>query len=73
MLLSGVRAGGPADKAGLRGGDLILRLGGHVIGGVEDVMFVLTGAKPGQHVKVVALRDGKEFTADVVLEEARVH
>jgi hypothetical protein len=37
------------------------------------VMFVLTGAKPGQHVKVVALRDGKEFTADVVLEEARVH
>jgi len=73
MLLSGVRAGGPADKAGLRGGDVILRIGGHVIGGVEDVMFVLTGAKPGQHVKVVALRDGKEFTADVVLEEARVH
>lgn len=73
MLLSGVRRGGPADKAGLRGGDLIVRVGGHVIGGVEDVMFVLTGAKPGQHVKVVALRDGKEIAADVVLEEARVH
>jgi Tol biopolymer transport system component len=73
MLLSGVRRGGPADKAGLRGGDVILRLGGHVIGGVEDVMFVLTGTKAGQHIKVVALRDGKEITADVVLEEARVH
>lgn len=73
MLLSGVRRGGPADKAGLRAGDVVVRLGGHVIGGVEDVMFVLTGAKPGQHVKVVVLRDGKELTADVVLEEARVH
>jgi hypothetical protein len=73
MLLSGVRPGGPADKAGLRGGDVVTRLGGHVIGGVEDVMFVLTGAKPGQHVSVVVLRSGKEITADVVLEEARVH
>jgi hypothetical protein len=75
MLLSGVRRGGPADKAGLRGGDVILSLGGHVIGGVEDVMFVLTGTKPGQHIKVVALREpgGQEMTVDVVLEEARVH
>jgi Tol biopolymer transport system component len=75
MLLSGVRPGGPADKAGLRGGDLIVRIGGHVVGGVEDVMFVLTGAKPGQHIKVVALREprGQEITADVVLEETRVH
>lgn len=73
MLLSGVRKGGPADQAGLRGGDVLVRLGGHVIGGIEDVMFVLTGTKPGQHIKAVVLRDGKEITADVVLEEARVH
>ena len=47
MLLAGVRPGGAADKAGLKKGDVMVLLGGHVIGRVEDVMFVLTDAKPG--------------------------
>jgi S1-C subfamily serine protease len=68
MLLWGVRAGGPADKAGLKGGDIIVRLDGHVVGAVEDVMFVLTQSKPGAHVKVVVIRDGQEVSADVTLE-----
>lgn len=71
MLLAGVRPGGPADRAGLRKGDLLVRLGGHVVGGVEDVMFVLTGAKPGSTLKAVVVRDGKEMPFDVTLEARR--
>jgi S1-C subfamily serine protease len=45
---SGVRAvqverGGPADKAGLKEGDLIIGLGGDVIAGVDDLHRLLTG------------------------------
>jgi hypothetical protein len=68
MLLAGVRPDGPADKAGLRRGDLLVRLGRHVIGGIEDVKFVLTQARPGSHVRAVVLRDGKEIAADVTLD-----
>jgi S1-C subfamily serine protease len=48
-----------------------VRLGGHVVGGVEDVMFVLTGAKPGSKLKAVVLRDGKEIAVDLVLDARR--
>ena len=68
MLLAGVRPGGPADKVGLRRGDVLVRLGGHAIGGIEDVKFVLTQTKPGSHMKVVVLRDGKELAVDVTLD-----
>jgi hypothetical protein len=68
MLLAGVRPGGPADKAGLRKGDLVVRLGRHVVAGVEDVMFVLTQSKAGAVVEAVVVRDGKEITASVTLD-----
>jgi Tol biopolymer transport system component len=71
MLLAGVRPGGAADKAGLKKGDILVRLGGHVIGAVEDVMFVLTDAKPGTKMPATILRDGKEMNVDLELEAVR--
>jgi S1-C subfamily serine protease len=68
MLLAGVRAGGPAEQAGLRRGDILVRLGEHVIGGIDDVKFVMTQEKPGAHMRAVVLRAGKEVAADVVLD-----
>ena len=68
MLLAGVRPGGPADAAGLRRGDVLVRLGGHVVGGMDDVKFVMTQSKPGARMKAVVLRDGKELAVDVTLD-----
>ncbi|HEY1692738.1 MAG TPA: M28 family peptidase [Polyangiaceae bacterium] len=68
MLLAGVRAGGPADKAGLRRGDVLVRLGKHVIGGIDDVKFVLTQARPGTTMKAAVLRDGTLLSVDVTLD-----
>ena len=65
MLLAGVRPRGPADLAGLRRGDVLLRLGGHLVGGTDDVKFVMTQSKPGVPLKGVVLRDGKEMTVEV--------
>ncbi|MCY1017100.1 M20/M25/M40 family metallo-hydrolase [Pyxidicoccus sp. MSG2] len=71
MLLAGVRAGGAADQAGMKRGDILVRLGKSVIGGVEDLMFVLNTSKPGETVRAVVLRDGKEVPLEVTFQESK--
>jgi hypothetical protein len=68
MKLSGVREGGPAAKAGLKGGDSIIRLGDKPIGTIFDYMENLNHFKPGDRVEVVVRRDGKEVKLQVELE-----
>ena len=69
VLLAGVRAGGAAEAAGLRRGDILVRLGTHEIGSVEDLMYVLNSSKPGQRVPATVLRDGNEVKVDVTFSE----
>ncbi len=71
MLLAAVRAGGAAEQAGLQRGDVLIRLGTHPIGGVEDLMFVLNSSKPGETVTAVVLRDGKEVQLEVTFQESK--
>jgi Tol biopolymer transport system component len=71
MLLADVRPGGAADLAGMRRGDILVRLGKHEIAGVEDLMFVLNSVKPGETVKAVVLRGGQEVTMDATFQEGR--
>jgi len=70
MPLSGVRPGGPADRAGLRRGDLIVGLAGREIRSIEDLMFVLRQAQPGDAVTVVIERDGERLELPIVFGEA---
>jgi Tol biopolymer transport system component len=58
VLLAGVRPGGPAEKGGLRRGDLLVELAGHPIRDIQDFMFALRSAKPGQQAVAVVERDG---------------
>ena len=60
MKISGVRDGGPAAKAGLKGGDSIVKIGGKAIATIYDYMESLKGFKPGDKVEVIVTRDGKE-------------
>ncbi|WP_394837307.1 M20/M25/M40 family metallo-hydrolase [Pendulispora rubella] len=69
VLLSGVRPGGAADKGGMKRGDIVVRLGAHEIGSVEDLMFVLNASKPGETVPAVVIREGKEVKLDVTFQE----
>jgi hypothetical protein len=68
MLLAGVRPGGPADAAGLRKGDILVRLGGHLVGGTDDVKFVMTQSRPGARMRAVVIREGKELSVEVTLD-----
>ena len=65
MKLADVRAGGPADEAGLKGGDLIVEFAGQRIMGLQDYADALTGAKIGQPVQVVVVRDAQRITLTI--------
>ncbi|MBN1208737.1 MAG: M20/M25/M40 family metallo-hydrolase [Myxococcaceae bacterium] len=71
MMLAGVRGGGAAEQAGMQRGDIIVKLGTHPIGGVEDLMYVLNASKPGETVTAVILRDGKELKLEVTFQESK--
>lgn len=67
MKIQGVSPGSPAEKGGLKGGDVIIRLGGKKVGTIYDYMETLGAHKPGEEVDVVVRRDGKETTLRVKL------
>jgi S1-C subfamily serine protease len=71
VLLAGVRPGGAAEKAGLRRGDILVRLGLHEIKSVEDLMYALNASKPGETVTAVVKRDGHEVRISVTFTEGR--
>ena len=71
VLLDDVRPGGGAEKAGMKRGDVIVKLGTFDIASVEDLMFVLMQAKPGETITAVVLRDGKKLELETTFQEGR--
>ncbi|MCP4447917.1 MAG: PDZ domain-containing protein [Myxococcales bacterium] len=59
MLLAGVRPGGAAALAGIKGGDRILAIGDTELHSVKDLMYVLQSAKPGDEAIAKVERNGK--------------
>ena len=68
VKLSGVRAGGPADKAGLKGGDVIVEFAGQKIAHIYDYTYALDAVKIGQPVEIVVVRDGQRVTLKITPE-----
>ena len=68
VKLGGVRAGSPAEKAGLQSGDLILEFDGKVVRNLEDFVFVLRGKRAGDRVEVVYRRGGEVRRTSAVLK-----
>ena len=66
VLVAGLEPGGPAEKAGLREGDLILSLGEAPVSGIDDLHRALTEEAAGKSVTVTVLRDGGLRTLDLV-------
>ncbi|MGD9481984.1 trypsin-like peptidase domain-containing protein [Streptomyces sp. TRM70308] len=65
-----VAAGGPADEAGLRPGDLLVRVDDEEITDVASLAEVLAGHKPGDEVGLTYRRGGAETSVRVTLGEA---
>lgn len=71
VKLADVRGGSPADKAGLKGGDILVEIAGTRIENLYDMTYALQDHKPGQTVDVVVVRDGKRVTLSATLGSRR--
>jgi hypothetical protein len=62
VRLMGVTPGSPADKAGVRKGDVVVEFGGMEVKDLYQYTDALRAHKPGDEVTVVVERDGKRVT-----------
>lgn len=67
--ISDVRESSPAAKAGMKGGDIIVKLGKYDIKSIYDYMYALEGFKPGEEAEVIFQRGIEKITAKVTFEK----
>ena len=67
VLVSAVSEDGAAEKAGIKGGDLIVKIGKETVESLEDYMEVMGDLRAGETVKITVKRDGKDKAIDVKL------
>jgi len=65
--VGGVKSGSPAEKAGLKAGDVITALDGQPVRSAADVERIVAGLKPGAQVTVACVRNGQQLQAEVVV------
>jgi S1-C subfamily serine protease len=71
VLVTEVARGGPAERAGLRPRDIIVRLGDTAVAGVDALQRMLTDEMIGRSLEMVVLRDGELRSLAVVPAEGR--
>jgi hypothetical protein len=67
VKLSGVTPGSPADKAGVRSGDIIVGMAKLEVADLQGLTDALRAHKPGDTVPLLLIRDGKPLTLEVTL------
>ncbi len=67
VKLADTRPGSPAERAGLRRGDVIVRMAGTSVQNLHDMTFVLRDHRPGETVDVVVEREGKPLALQATL------
>ncbi len=59
--------GGPAAKAGIQEGDVIVKVGDRAVGNADELIVSVQAHQPGESVPVVLTRSGKQLTVQAVL------
>src|SRR5438093_4560030 len=70
-LVSTVESGGPAEKAGLKPGDVVLSYNGKPIDNSNQLPPLVAATKPGSKATVEVWRDGKKQTLNLAVGELK--
>ena len=70
VLVTGVEAGSPAERAGLKQGDIIVGFTGQVVGGIDDLHRLLATDRIGTPAVVALLRGADKLELSIVPEES---
>lgn len=71
LRLSGVRAGSPAERAGLQAGDVVIEFGGKEVLNIYDYTYALREHAPGDRVMIKVRRDGEILELEAELGQRR--
>ena len=69
MIVGGVEAESPAERAGIVPGDILFALDGHAITGADELIRTLTADKIGKTVEINILREGARRRVALTAEE----
>ena len=69
IIIAGILRDGPADKAGLQPGDIILQVNDNDIDSVHGALNAIAQTPPGEHITLSGVRNGKPLQLDVVVAE----
>ncbi|GAB4507635.1 MAG: Do family serine endopeptidase AlgW [Sulfuricaulis sp.] len=69
VVVVGVVRGGPAHRAGLQPGDVLIAIDDKKITEARDALLTISGHKPGSRVKMEILREGKSMTLEATAIE----
>ncbi|MGD0788972.1 MAG: trypsin-like peptidase domain-containing protein [Terracidiphilus sp.] len=67
VLVQTVRPGGPADKGGIKIGDIIIAIDGRPIKDGDDLVNEIASRRPGSTIRLGYLRDGKQVDTTVII------
>ncbi len=69
VLVADTTKDGPAEKAGIKSGDVIVAFDGKTVVAEHELPQIVAATRPGSKVEVRVVRDGKELTLPVTLTE----
>lgn len=68
-LIAQIEKNGPADKAGLQEGDIVIEYDGKPIEEIRDLSLAVASTKPGTKVPVKVIRNGKNKDLSIIIGE----
>ncbi len=69
VLVVHVEPGGPATRAGLREGDVLIEFAGQPVAGIDALHKLLTGERAGERNRLVVLRGAERLSLEIVAAE----
>jgi Do/DeqQ family serine protease len=69
VFISGVNSGSAGEMAGIKKGDVITAINGHVVAGVSEMQEWVARNRPGQSISVTYRRGGENYSVKAVLKK----